>query len=321
MVFDLYFHNDFDGVASAAVMLDYFRKTGDKVERFCPVDHTMSDEWSKDTFFVKNKYFARSSNAPIILDFPYHPGAVFWFDHHPSAFRRPEWERKFKATKHLNFDVSYLSCCRLVVDRLAENFGYKPPPRIKDLAKWLDIIDAARYTSAAQTIKFESPALKINACIDREALSANRLKKYAELLSELPFPGVLKDASVSTVFEKIKRDHRAALRYYKNESKLSGNVVTIDETPIARAIARFAPLYFHPEAAFLIRMRREKTGKRPWRISAGVNPWNTPDKFPPIGKLLSRWGGGGHDAVGGIVGMSEKQRRNTVAELIRIFNS
>jgi hypothetical protein len=320
MTYDLYFHNDFDGVASAAVMLEYFQKTGDEVSRFCPVDHSMKDEWAKDTFFVKNDYFAGTQNAPVVLDFPYHPRAVFWFDHHPSAFQKPEWEKNFKATKRLNFDVSYFSCCHLVMDRLAKNFGYKPSRHIKKLALWLDIIDAARYKSATQAIGLKEPALKMNACIDRESSSASRLKKYAELLSQLPLSDVLKEKSVGKVFEKIKREHVRAIRYYRKESKLAGKVATIDETPIAHALSRFAPLYFYPQAEYLVRIRQDKPGKGLWRISAGVNPWNTPKNFPPIGKLLSRWGGGGHDKVGGIVMKSEIQARSAVEELIVIFN-
>ena len=43
MTYDLYFHNDFDGHASAAVMLSFLGGRGDRIGHFVPVDFDLQD--------------------------------------------------------------------------------------------------------------------------------------------------------------------------------------------------------------------------------------------------------------------------------------
>src|SRR5271155_4749866 len=109
MLYDIYFHNDFDGRASAAVMLAFLRSRGDDIEHFIPVKYDIipvgtKKQWLDDKFLEKNKLFRGKHNPAIIVDFPYHPQAAFWFDHHLRPFRKPGWEKKFKSDREHRYD-------------------------------------------------------------------------------------------------------------------------------------------------------------------------------------------------------------------------
>src|SRR5581483_7562722 len=100
MKYDIYFHNDFDGRAAAAIMLAFLRSRGDDAEHFVPLGYEMQDAYLKENFFATHKLFKGKRNPPIIVDFAFHPKAAWWFDHHPTTFKREEWREKFKPSKY-----------------------------------------------------------------------------------------------------------------------------------------------------------------------------------------------------------------------------
>src|SRR5882672_7372494 len=96
MLYDLYFHDDFDGHAASAVVLAFLRSRGDDAGHFVPVKYDIIPEWLDEDFFNKHKLFKGKRNLAVVVDFPYHPKAAFWFDHHLLPFRKKVWGDKFK---------------------------------------------------------------------------------------------------------------------------------------------------------------------------------------------------------------------------------
>src|SRR5579859_7809019 len=127
MKYDIYFHNDFDGRAASAVMLAFLRSRGDDIEHYVPVRYDLIPQWRDEKFFEKHRLFKGRHNPAIIVDFPFHPSAAFWFDHHLTPFRKPGWEKKFKSDKSHRYDDTYRSACALVYDSLKKDFAWKPP--------------------------------------------------------------------------------------------------------------------------------------------------------------------------------------------------
>src|SRR5271170_6585603 len=170
MNYDISFHNDFDGRASAAIVLAFLRSRGDDIEHYVPIKYDIIPQWLNEKFLEKHKIFRDGQrarhNPAIIVDFPFHPQAAFWFDHHIRPFRKPGWEKKFKPDESHRFAPEYRSACHLVYDSLSEGFGWKPPAHLRELVKWLDIIDFANYKSAKQTIEMKEPALQANVFIE-----------------------------------------------------------------------------------------------------------------------------------------------------------
>jgi oligoribonuclease NrnB/cAMP/cGMP phosphodiesterase (DHH superfamily) len=123
MKYDIYFHNDFDGRAAAAIVLAFLRSRGDDIGHFTPVKYDVIPQWLDERFFEKHKLFKGRRNPAIIVDFPYHPAAAFWFDHHIRPFRKNGWEGKFTPDKCRRYDDSYRSACHLALDSLSKGFG------------------------------------------------------------------------------------------------------------------------------------------------------------------------------------------------------
>ncbi|MGB0685342.1 MAG: hypothetical protein ACPGQD_04035, partial [Planctomycetota bacterium] len=148
----IYYHRDFDGMASAAILADALEATGREREvRWAGVNFDRTLHWEE---FALGQDFA-------VVDFHFHQRAKYWFDHHPTTFLTPEDEAAFAPSEFHAFDPTSPSCPPLVLRHAAEHWGYEPRAHFADLAHWSDIIDAARFESVDQAIFGEDPALRL----------------------------------------------------------------------------------------------------------------------------------------------------------------
>ena len=74
---------------------------GDRIGHFVPVDFDLQAQWRDDEFFAKHRLFKGKRNAPVVLDFPFHPGTAFWFDHHLSPFKKEAWGKSSARTRNM----------------------------------------------------------------------------------------------------------------------------------------------------------------------------------------------------------------------------
>ena len=310
MTYDLYYHNDFDGRASAAVILAFFKTTGDRVGRFVPMDYTVKPQWIREDFF---KHYSNpfglaqgkwKKNPPIIVDFLYHPKAAVWFDHHHTTFMKEAWQRAFKASELRAWDKDAPSCCGLVLKHLEKTAGFKPPAHLKELAKWLDIIDSAAYKSAAQTIELKDSAIQINAFLEHYKRGGNKLVWLIKLLSEQPMSEIVKDARVRAGMRELEKQKKRDIAFYKDHIENIGKVIFADLTTYHGADFRFAPYYLSPSSRYGLVFKKKNDslhkGKSVFHISLGVNPWRKKESKIDMGNILRRYGGGGHKNVGGL---------------------
>lgn len=308
MNYEIYFHNDFDGIASAAVMLNFLRSRGDQIIKFNPIDFKIKPKWPTIEF----------KNPAIIVDFLYHPKATFWFDHHPTTFLKDDWRKNFKNSQFFHWQVKYSSCCHLVIDKLVRYYNFQPPPYFKNLAKWLDIIDGANYKSAKQAIDKKELALQLAAYVDSksddkkfivwlvEFLSNNSIKKFFSI------PGVKEDIKLILLKEK------AALKFYKENLKIFNDcVVAIDLSQKKIMDLNMAPFYFYPKCLYSLMLLSK--GSEKFHLRVGVNPWQRRKTKVDIGKLMTKYEGGGHRFVGGANFNSEKQAKKVMEEIIDFF--
>ena len=307
MKYDIFFHNDFDGVASAAVMLAFLRSRGDSIERYTPVEFGIKEKWPTYPF----------KNSPIIVDFPYHPKAVFWFDHHPTAFMKDEWRKKFRPTKFLNWYPAYDSCCHMVLDVLVKEFGFKPPAHLKELARWLDIIDGAKYKSAKQTIDMKEAAIRLRYYIEEFGVSNKTLKTLVNYLASDSINKIVLKKDVAKGIASLLERRERALAFYKPSLKLIGSVVFDDETKNKVFRLRFAPFYFYPKARYGVTVKRKRQG---YHITVGVNPWRKGELEFNIGEMLRAYGGGGHKQVGGLEILHSNNAPKILGEILATLN-
>ena len=321
MKYDIYFHNDFDGRAASAVMLAFLRSRGDNIEHYIPVKYDVIPKWIDDRFLEKNKLFKGKHNPAIIVDFPYHPQAAFWFDHHLRPFRKDGWEAKFKPDRARRYDDSYRSACHLVYDSLKEGFGWRPPAHLRELVKWLNVIDFADYKSARQTIEMKEPAIQINNFIEEHSEDLKTTVATIKFLAEKPLSDFVKQPRIKRTIAELRRGTAAALKFYEKNLKISGRVLVIDLTGFPYSeMGHYAPYYLHPELLYAIRFHPFPGKPTLFHINVGANPWRRKENKKNIGALLKGYGGGGHKDVGGVEINGKKNMLKTVDEIVAFLN-
>ncbi|MEN9342226.1 MAG: hypothetical protein RIQ54_482 [Candidatus Parcubacteria bacterium] len=307
MKYDLYFHDDFDGRACAAVFLDFFRRQqpNNSIARFIPVSYPVPQEWSRDDFFSQPNILGGDGNPAIVVDFRYHPSASFWIDHHATPFLTPDWQRRYLPSLYHCWDSSYLSCCRQVIVFLSQSFGYQPPSHIVALGHWLDIVDGAAYQSVEQAVFRVEPAFLIDAFIDERSRHGDQLIWLIEMLSTHTLDSIVEDQRLVSYRHLFSLQVADALAFYRAQMIfLKDSIGCIDLSSSENLIKeiRFAPYLIAPEMLVVISIKPRPQGG--FHVNVGVNPWKR-DRFHAvypdvhIGSLMQSVGGGGHQYVGG----------------------
>jgi hypothetical protein len=317
MTYDLYFHNDFDGWSSAAVMLLFLERRGDRIGHFVPVDFYLQAQWRDDGFFTKHRLFQGKRNAPVVLDFPFHPGMAFWFDHHLSPFKKEAWRKKFHEDAEHAYRPQYFSCCHMAYDMLRRNFKWRPPAYLKQLIAWLDVIDGARYASARQTILMKEPAFDVDNFIDQQAGDPKKAEWLIRQMATAPLKEVAKIPRIAAVGKRARRSAIRNLAFYRKHLTLCGNVTFIDLTRHGNKVLRYAPYYLFPKIRYSVRATMKG---RLYHLGVGENPWIANKGKIHIGKLVKKYGGGGHLTVGAADLNTQKEAERAREEIIKILN-
>ena len=322
MKYDIYFHNDFDGRAAAAVVLAFLRSRGDDIVHYVPVKYDVIPQWLDENFLEKNKLFRGTHHPAIIVDFPFHPQAAFWFDHHLAPFRKPSWQKKFKPDRTHRYDDRYRSACHLAYDSLREGFNWKPPAHLRELVKWLDIVDFANYRSARQTIELKEPALKANVFIEHSPNNFAMTVATVKFLAEKPLDDFVKLPRVARRIAKLRHDMAKSIHFHKKNIKIDGRVMVVDLTgDPTDDLAYFGPYYLHPKMMYLVRFHPFPGKPSLFHINAGANPWRRSGNKKNIGELLKKYGGGGHKDVGGVEITGRAAAERAIAEITKFLNS
>lgn len=318
MKYDIYFHNDFDGRASAAVMLNFLERRGDSITRWIPVEHGLTNSPRNSTSWIGRKLApSKKRNPAIVVDFSYHPEAVFWFDHHETAFKKKEWRKKFRQTKFHCWDPKAPSACGLIVKSLKKNFGYKPTQHILELAKWLDITDGANYRSARQAIEKKEPALQIEEFID-EKKGKDVLLWLIKAMSTKPLAEIARMPAIKKSAGAYQERKKAMLKFYRSALQITGRLGFIDISK-SGPDSRFAPYYLYPKLRHALTLKKDSA--RDFRLSFNANSWRRKENKIHIGKYLrDNFGGGGHHDAGGATFASRKLAEKAAQKIIKNFS-
>ncbi len=322
--YDIFFHDDFDGRASAAVFMDFLSSRKSKVGRLIPVEHDLADVWLKRDA-LNRIAGSKRINPAVVVDFPYHPQAAFWYDHHPGAIRLPEWEARFQPSVFRRLDTDYASACHLVLDMLVEGFGYAPPRRIKELARWADIVDSARWTNPYQTFALREPGMQVSSFISDEAAAAARrgertdaLPWLIELMAKHGVERASRDKRVQAAVARIREESKQSLAFYRRNLEERGIVAVIDTSGLPTRKLRYAPYYLSPAAIYALALSERKDGS--YVIQAGVSPWKRERNAFDIGGVLRQFGGGGHPFAGAVRLATRAEADRVVDYLVSLFN-
>jgi hypothetical protein len=273
-------------MVSAAVLATVLRDLRGEDPVWASINYDQRTDWQ--TFGTGSRF--------AIVDFHFHPRAEYWFDHHPTTFLNPELRPLYKRSERWVWDESSPSCPPLVIAHAREHWGYQPPPRFEEMARWSNKIDAARYDDVEEAVFGDKPALRI-----ARALTASPNNEWIDdLVGSLTSSDLAQVASrpdVEKVYQRAARNRDRALEQFPPtvESKI-GRVLLYDASSHQIRRERFAPFYHHPDVHYAVGVIPTRAG---FHVTAGENPWNASPADAHIGQIMEGYGGGGHKAVGG----------------------
>lgn len=284
----VYYHRDFDGMAAAAILADALEaRRGELNVTWSGVNFDRKLDWAS---FGAGERFA-------VVDFHFHPRAEYWFDHHPTTFLCEEHRAQYCEDDQHCFDPAAASCPPIILRHAAARWGAEPPPAHQELARWSDVIDAARYRDAAQALFGEEPALRINRALTC-APDFDFYDRIVALMRRQPLPEVADDEEVARCTRRAERNRDQAIEAFPAQ------VVDRTETALladlrSRKIRRerFAAFYLYPELHYAVTLLPTRAGVH---ITVASNPWNRPRRRVHLGSLMQPYGGGGHEGVAGV---------------------
>ncbi|MEP6925438.1 MAG: phosphoesterase [Pyrinomonadaceae bacterium] len=289
----LYHGNCFDGVSSAAVFSKFYRTKINPAAQifYTPVMHRAGNAFEREQL---------DGDENAIVDFKYcaDERLNWWFDHHESAFLKPEDEEYFKRKNSPTefLDTASSSCAEFIARIAAEKYGFVDDG-LKELIKWAHIIDGAFYENAAQCVELKTPALKLMQVIEGEK-DAKFTDKIIVALTEKSLDEVVSSAEIQARLAPILENHWRTFELIKQNAAYSRGVVSFDLTEYGMdGFNKFIPYYLYPQTTYNVALTR---GEKRTKISVGSNPWSPRPRIHNIAKICERYGGGGHAVVGAV---------------------
>ena len=271
----LHYHDDFDGIASAAMVMRY-------------VNSTTTVTWQLESIQYGTVPNTIWSAPLVVVDFLYDPNAMMWFDHHQNPFRTVADQANYEARKsvsHVVWDSSYKSCAHLVYDKLV---ALQSISGMKELAEAADYIDGALYASPQEYYSMARPEIIIT-----HAINGMKEGQRNELIRQLSVKslGEISRSVQSLGQEMLDQDLRVIPRYQKIV-ELQGDTVFSDLTRDNIPYLRFAPYLYYPLVRYSVQMYRATPST--FGISLSHNPWNRLEDSVDLSKIATLFGGGGH---------------------------
>ncbi len=284
------FHDDIDGIISAAIYLhDQVRED---TYRLYPVPSTSRGE--KFESMVKAMRLKPESDFLVILDYENHKKSNLWVDHH--------WSKIMGDEPVINSKIIYnpgiASTARLMHQSLNPN-SIIPKSYSYKFLDMVDIIDRADYNTVKQIFNDTHPLMVLRAYIERSFHSEMMFCRIVEMISatHFDFRRALYQLRINKrVISELQKD----IERTKKAMVISGNFSVIRQNRPGR-YPRYAEFYINPKVKYSVRLSTIPQNKIYFQV--GYNKWHDKPNEVDIGRLLSNMKflikGGGHYSVGG----------------------
>ena len=123
--------------------------------------------------------------------------------------------------------------------------------------------------------------------------------------------------AVKKEIQRIRKNDRKVERALDKISTLTGKTVFIDGAKTAVELSNYSGYYFYPKIDYAITL--EFYGSY-YHLTVGKNPWRKTPAKVHIGKLLNKYGGGGHKTVGGMERKTKPEILKIAKEVIEYLN-
>jgi hypothetical protein len=290
----VYFHNNcFDGLASAAVYSNFYRRA------ICPNAefHYEGLAHRAGELFL-DVQFDGEENA--IVDFKYSsdPKLTWWFDHHQSAFLTREDEAHFRADRSGKkfHDPNHRSCTKFIAEMVEKHFNFDSSG-LQELIHWADIIDGALFPNAVAAVELREPAMQLMMVIEG-IRDSDIIKRLISDFQERSLQDIAEQRWVRDAFGPLYGRHLKSLDIIRQHAACEGNTIFFDVSDYEmEGHNKFIPYYLFPTATYSVGVSLSNFRSK---ISVGSNPWSPHPRTHNLAALCERHGGGGHPVVGAI---------------------
>lgn len=289
----LHHDNCFDGVASAAVFSEFYRRA---------VDESAEFEYRGLAHQAGSYRLEEALRAPVnaIVDFKYSASdrLTWWFDHHESAFLSDDDEAHFQSDRSGRkfYDPAYPSCTKFIAHVARKVFDCRLDD-LEDLIYWADIIDGAQFRDAQSAVELKEPALQLMLVVE-SVRDPELIRHVIRSVRSRPLPEVAEDTTIRSHFESLYEKHLESIAILREAMRSNDGVVEFDisESPIS-GHNKFIPYHVHPESVYTVGVSLETSRAK---VSVGTNPWSRIRPGHNLARICERYGGGGHAVVAAI---------------------
>jgi hypothetical protein len=305
------FHDKcFDGASSAAIFSRFYRERINANAEFLYTGMT-----HKASQPFEDGVFDGDENA--IVDFKYSssPQLTWWFDHHQSAFLKPEDAEHFRHDHSGKkfYDPTYKSCTKFLATIASEKFGFDAKP-LAELIEWGDIIDGAQFKSPEAAVGLAEPATKL-ALVIEAAPEPNLVPRLIPDLATHTLAEMIELPLVKKHLGSLLERHRRSIDILRERADARGGVVYFDVSDLdLEGYNKFIPYYLYPDALYSVGVSASPVRAK---VSVGTNPWKEASSEVNLASLCEKHGGGGHARVAAIsFGPGDLVRARQVAKEI-----
>ena len=243
----------------------------------------------------------------ILANLPYDPNCLMWFDHHFTNRIDTPFRGAFRIAP---------SAAGIVYDyynnAIKKNFD--------ELVAHTDRIDSADLTREEVLRPQDNPYVLLSMTIS----GRNKADEYywnlvVDLLRKHPIAEVMKNEDVARRAKAVIETNERFAAHLKNCTRVEGQVAvsdfrSLDKNPQGN---RFLVYCLYPECVVSIRVAISDDDGEKVRINAGHSIFNKNCNVN-VGKLMSMFGGGGHNGAGAC-SFHVSQAENNIAEIVKIL--
>lgn len=233
---------------------------------------------------------AEIQKGDIMANLPYDPRCSVWFDHHYSNTMESKVEGAFKIAP---------SAAGVAYEYYLQKGLLQPV--FNELIQETDIIDAADLNKD-QVLKPENyPYILLSMTVkNRDELDPPYWEKLVDLLRQKDITAIMDDPEVKKRAKLVVAENKAFVGILKEHTRTFGHVSLADFRSMAKAPSgnRFLTYSLFPDTVVSVKIRFDDKDKNIVILSIGHSIFNQGCQVN-VGKLLARYGGGGHAGAGG----------------------
>ncbi len=290
---------DFDGIVCAAMILEAHEAKTDSI----PIAWLEPSQIQHDSADIRQ--------GDILANLPFDSRCSVWFDHHVSNDIKQDIDGLFRIAP---------SAAGLVYEyykdkgKITRNFN--------ELIQETDIIDAALLSRDQVLHPEEYPYILLSMSIkNRDESDPPYWKSLVNALRSKTINEIHEDPTVRQRCQQVVEENRVYESVLKQYTRIHGNICVTDFRELERAPSgnRFLPYSIFEDCVASMKIRYDHHDKNTVLVSVGRSIFNKGSKVN-IGKLLTKYGGGGHAGAGGC-SMARNVAQKNIDEIIEIMKA